>query len=477
MLILPQTIYNSYLNKLIDETKEVFSSVVDPTNQSYTIRNYTNSIEKVSDVLQELGRNIMVELINKMDLDFKNSPNRLKSFYVKDTRERTIITPVGVITYRRTIYQCRSTKSCFTYVDRKLGLPRYDKYDPCVKAMIAETHATQNSMIKTGELVGQRIFSIFSTKEEKNNFNISRQTVHNVLKNIALIKPSYTEVENTPSDIYIMADEKYVHLQGEPSQVRQSGLTVNVMVKQAVIYDDIETQGKRNTLQNRIVYSSIDGNFWNNVLDIISQRYDIDKIQNIHISGDGAKWITASTSTIPKSIYYLDKFHYKQALRLMLLDADDRWIAESYINGNNKKDFKKIAESLILLESNEHRSESAISKMDYIKNNWNAIQRSLQPDYHGCGMEGQISHNLAAPLTSRPKAYARENLRRYLILTDGVRNGVDLMNLYLDTFDLPHSNKHVTVSKEEFDFSMFEQKNSSDKSSTSNWLKGFISQN
>lgn len=75
--------------------------------------------------------------------------------------------------------------------------------------MIAETHGTQNSMIMTGELVGKRIFSIFSTEEERNNFNISRQTVHNVLKNITLIKPSYSELENTPTDIYIMADEKY----------------------------------------------------------------------------------------------------------------------------------------------------------------------------------------------------------------------------------------------------------------------------
>ena len=477
MTILTHKFQSSYSNKLIDEAKEVLRSIIDPTNQSYTIRNYSDFVETISKVLQELGRNQIIEMINKMDLEFRNSPNRLKSFYVKDTRERTIITPLGVITYRRTIYQSRSTKKCFTYVDRKLGLPRYDKYDPCIKSMIAETHGSQTSMIKTGELVGQRIFSTFSTKVERNNFNISRQTVHNVLKNIALIKPSYTEVENTPSDIYIMADEKYVHLQGEPSQVKENGLTVNVMVKQAVIYDGKDTQGGRSTLQNRIVYSSIDGNFWDNVLDIITQRYDIDKIENIHISGDGAKWITSSTLTIPKSIYYLDKFHYKQALRQMLLDADERWIAESYVNNNSKKHFNEIVTSLISLESNEPRIEYAMSKMQYIKNNWIGIQRSLHPDYHGCGMEGQISHNLAAPLTSRPKAYARENLRRYLIITDGARNGVDLMNLYLDTFDLPHSNKHVTISKDEFDFSMFEQRNSSDKSSTSNWLKGFISQN
>lgn len=476
MTILTHKLPSSYLNKLITETKEVLRTVIDPTNQSFSIRNYSDSIESISNVLQELGRNQLIAMINEMDIKFRNSPNRLISFYVKDNRERTIITPFGVVTYLRTIYQCRTTKKCFTYVDRKLGLPRYDKYDPCIKAMIAETHATQNSMLKTGELVGKRIFSLFSTKKERNNFNISRQTVHNVLKNITLIKPSYSEAEHTPTDIYIMADEKYVHLQGEPSQIRENGLTVNVMVKQAVIYDKRVTDGRRSSLKNRIVYSSIDGSFWTNVLDIIAQRYDFDKINNIHISGDGAKWISTSTSTIPKSTFYLDKFHYKQALRQMLLDADDRHVAESYINNNSKIEFKNITTCLLHLEHNKDRIEYAKRKLEYITNNWNAIQRSLHPDYHGCGMEGQISHNLAAPFTSRPKAYARENLRRYLTIADGTRNGVDLLNLYLDTFDLPRSNKHIEIKKEEYDFSMFEQNNRSDKSSTSNWLKGFTSQ-
>ena len=177
MTILTHKLPSSYLNKLITETKEVLRTVIDPTNQSFSIRNYSDSIESISNVLQELGRNQLIEMINEMDIKFRNSPNRLISFYVKDNRERTIITPFGVVTYLRTIYQCRTTKKCFTYVDRKLGLPRYDKYDPCIKAMIAETHATQNSMLKTGELVGKRIFSIFSTKKE------SKRQITTVFKN------------------------------------------------------------------------------------------------------------------------------------------------------------------------------------------------------------------------------------------------------------------------------------------------------
>lgn len=49
--------------------------------------------------------------------------------------------------------------------------------------------------------------------EERISFYVSKQTVHIILKNIALIKPSYSEAEDTLTDIYITADAKYAHLQ------------------------------------------------------------------------------------------------------------------------------------------------------------------------------------------------------------------------------------------------------------------------
>lgn len=54
MTILTHKFQSVYTNKLIDEAKEIFEAIVDPTNQTYTIRNYSNSVETISKVLEEL---------------------------------------------------------------------------------------------------------------------------------------------------------------------------------------------------------------------------------------------------------------------------------------------------------------------------------------------------------------------------------------------------------------------------------------
>lgn len=89
-------------------------------------------------------------------------------------------------------------------------------------------------------------------------------------------------------------------------------------------------------------------------------------------------------------------------------------------------------------------------------------------------MEAQISHNLAAIFTSRPKAYASKNLARYINLRDSFNNGIDLINLYLDTLHLPASEKPQTIPQEKFDFSHFEPRNTHDKSSLTDWMKDNI---
>lgn len=100
-----------------------------------------------------------------------------------------------------------------TYLDRKLGLPLWNTYDPCVKAMICELYANQNSTIKVGEILGDKLFSPFSTASHRHQYRISRQTVHNTLRSSLLIKQTHKPQETTPEELYIMADEKYIPLQ------------------------------------------------------------------------------------------------------------------------------------------------------------------------------------------------------------------------------------------------------------------------
>ena len=422
---------------------------------------------------QELARKLLIKSLEEMDVAYRASALRKRYYYVKNTRERTLITMFGKITYWRTIYQDKTTGKSFTYVDRKLGLPRYDRYDPTVKAKVIELFADHNSMIRVGEIIGEQIFSLFSTKSERKNFNISRQTVHNIVKRSLMIKPTHTMAKHTPEVLYVMADEKYIPLQNEA--------TKSAFVRHGVLFEGITKVGNiegRHALVKRYVHSDLQATFWKSMDDLLHEMYDMEKVKQVYILGDGAGWIKQGAHRIPKAVFMLDKFHAFQAIQHISSNPLIRGSLKVSIVKNKKKDFQTLIDFCLKTHEDQPARIRVIEeKTKYLLNHWNALQRSLVVPNPGCSMEAQISHNLAAVFTSRPKAYARKNLAHYINLRDSFNNGIDLITLYLDTLHLPASEKPQTVPQETFDFSHFEPRNRYDKSSLSNWVKGLISKN
>lgn len=419
---------------------------------------------------QELARKLLIKVIEEMDTAYRESSLRKRYYYVKTTRERTLITMFGMITYKRTIYQDKTTGKTFTYVDRKLGLPRYDRYDPTVKAKVIELFADHNSMIRVGEILGEQIFSSFSTKPERKNFNLSRQTVHNIVKRSLIIKPTHTMTKHTPEVLYVMADEKYIPLQNEA--------TKSAFVRHGVIFEGKTKVGKckdRYSLVKRYVHSDLHSTFWKSMDDLLHEIYDMEQVKQVYVLGDGANWIKEGAHKIPKAAFMLDKFHAFQAIQHISKHPLIRGSLKVSIVKNKKKDFQYLVDfCLSAHETQPSRIKTIQEKSNYIFNHWNALQRSLQIPNPGCSMEAQISHNLAAIFTSRPKAYASKNLARYINLRDSFNNGIDLINLYLDTLHLPASEKPQTIPQETFDFSHFEPRNTHDKSSLTDWMKDNI---
>ena len=468
MSILTQINANNYIDLLQSRFITSSKCIIDPHNQSFTIRNYTSIIENLGQLFQEYCRSSLIQTLIEIDLAYEKSEIRKRDYYIKDRRSRTIVTVFGVITYKRIIYEDKYTKKCFTYLDRKMGLPRWDTYDPTIKSMVCELYADQNSMIKVGSIIGDRIYAPFATDAGRHQFNLSRQTVHNTLKSSLLVKQRFNASETTPKVLYIMADEKYISTQKEN--------TGKVMIKSAVIFEGINKQKKRNTLERKTVYSSIDECFWEDVYDVVSEMYDIDLIDTIHIMGDGAPWIKSGVNLFPNAQFSLDKFHFKQALNHISTIPEIKSILFSNIVNNQKSVYTEIMNTLIGSAPRPSEIKTLKEKNKYILNQWSSIQASYHTTNMGCSMESAISHNLASVFSSRPKAYSRSNLRHYLSNRNLHLNNVDIRSYYLDTLDKPRNETHYKE-KESYDFSMFEPKTSYDKSSRSNWVKGFISKN
>ena len=122
------------------------------------------------------------------------------------------------------------------------------------------------------------------------------------------VEETKTSTKRIVDNIYCIADEDHVHLQ-------KGGIEEPRLI---VVYDSIMKDGKRTKLCNKKhfggVYTGRIDDLWEEVLTYIDNTYEIDKIKNIFVLGDGANWIKTGLEWLPKSINVLDKFHLMKAV-------------------------------------------------------------------------------------------------------------------------------------------------------------------
>ena len=473
--------YNPDTFKDLNSIEEI-RKVIAPITFDPTVQNYTALIEAIDKSVRQQALDMIRQVLEQADLAFRNSPDRTQRYYVSNTRSRSIITIYGELKYTRTEYEDRSTKKPFIYVDEKLGLTRRCRYDPCVCSMIYELYSDHNSMIKVGKIVGEQIHQ-FNVSEDPALHAIPRQTVQKILLRFSKITPAVPRQENTPDTLFIMADEKYIPLQGEKNNEDPAADTLidgevssfkghnKAMTKIAVAFDGREQLVKKNgELQNRWVllnkyvftYPDDTKHFWQNVYTDLARLYDLDKIKNIYIMGDGATWIKAGTQELQSQYgsakYAADRFHCAKAIHKLTKDEDIRKLLSQYANKGMRKDFIKLAEAI--KEDSSLSTASFDQTVNYIANQISGLKVMNQEVKIGCSMEQAIQHILASVFTSVPKAYGRNNLHTYVTARTAQQNGVNMKALYLQAMDIfaKTGTTSVDFNEESLDLSLFDSK-------------------
>ena len=457
----------------LDYSKKILrelNTLIPQTSYSENSFTYVDMISHIDKFSRSFNTTIIKTYLEKEDLKYRNSNQRITSYHVKVTRERTIKTIFGDVTYKRTIYSDKSTKKTYCYIDRVIGIPRYDYYDSTIKSLVYELSADQNSMIKVGKLIGDRIapYSNNFRTSSKNSFKaISRQTVSNIVNKYKDVKISYKR-KRTPKKIYIMADEKYVYSQ----VINNKGFNKKSMVKLAVIFEGEQrlrkvdgTLTKKYTLVNKHYIATIKDSIWDKVYEELDQIYNIEEIKEIIILGDGGSWIKSGVRELTNSNYKihfaLDKFHFNQSLVRITRNSDIRKKLSNYVLNDRKDDFKVIVDSLLEESKNNEKKQKRIeNQYKYIKNNWKAILSMYNDVKIGCAMEQEISHTLAAIYSNLGKGYSTNKLETYIELRIKYMNKLNLQEIYLKALNNKPNKKNVIEIKEVLDFSMFDKTNS-----------------
>ena len=467
MNILTQDKLEKYIFSLLDQLdpakEERLQEIISPFRYNPTPRKFAGLVSEVSLMTGEVGRRMIKMFLEEADMRYRDSDDRKAKYYIKEHRKRTIVTMYGSITYCRTLYQARDSKKIFCYLDRQFGLSRGWKYAPDVRSYAYEAYADENSMIKVGKELGSLIYSHYSLDSVRQQHALPRQSIYNFFRSVKPVHVRPTRLKETPSTLYLMADEKYIH-----QQKNASGHNEDIMTKAIICLEGRKKIGKnRYKFINRylLLPDSRDWKPWDAVLEVLSQRYDLDKVKTIYLLGDGASWIKSGVQELSlpkvKIRYGLDRFHALQAVNRMTENLNYQKLLADYLNHNLKKDFVKVVDS-ILMEKPE-REKQIIQNRDYLLSNWKGIQVIYHDSKIGCAMEQVISHDIASQFSSVPKAYSSLNLPSYTSMRQNYRNDLDMKHIYFSALENQKSDQDIIdINPEQYDFSIFEPQSESD---------------
>lgn len=324
-------ISHNYILCLKNLMKELINNKIDTLfdclNPNNSVFNYINILSNLDESLCNLAKEGLILIFKLLDENYKNSTDRKSKYYIKSHMSRSIMTIFGEITFKRTFYESKIDGSSYCFLDRYLGLHKYDYFDPYIKSLIIH-YASDNSFSKTASFINDLIGNRISTTEKFSLLN--RQTVRNIVFNEPISTPEPIELE-TPEILYIIADEKWIPTQNNNKQ--------KVMKKSIVLFENIENK----KLINKQIFAG--DNCTNDTLDYIYCTYDTDKIKTIYLLGNGAECIKNLKFVLRihkdlNLIQGLDKFHFKQDLNHITREKELQNILIKYVLNNKRKDFK-----------------------------------------------------------------------------------------------------------------------------------------
>lgn len=438
--------YKNLINNLIKTYFiDKIDDIISKFNPSGNINNYIDLLSSLDSNMADFMRISLKNLLEELDHSYCISLERKRKYHIKYKTSRTILTIFGEITYSRYFYKSKLTGKCFCYIDRLLGLKKYDYFDPYIKAEILD-FVSNNNYSETANHINSLIGNRISMKE-KDKY-LSRQTVRNVILGENISKPKIKKLDDV-EELYIISDEKWIPTQNNDHK--------KVMQKSIVVFDGFNTNGKRKSLNNKMTFSGRNEDFIYEAIDYIENAYDSSKINKFYMLGDGATWIKNlknyfNYNSNIEIIQALDKYHFKQNIWRTLPDKNVYNALCECIISDNKDDYKRLINEVIDLHP--ERKEKIEEYKKYILNNWNNILNLYKYNL-SCPMESQISHTFASYFTSRPKAYNKDTIDKLITLRLLKKNNYNIKELFLNNIN---SNTVIDLNKGNISFAIFDKK-------------------
>lgn len=183
----------------------------------------------IKEDLFELGRNILVEILEEMDEHLRKSGLRKNNWEIVRKDETGILTTFGTIRYNRTYFKPKAGGKRKYLVDELVGLKPHDRVSADVVINVVE-EAIDSSYRKGGEVAGYLD-------------EISKQAVMNKIHNLKIIEPELkVDKKRDVKILYVEADEDHVSLQRQGDEKDNQSKTA--MPKLVYVHEGMLMYGK-----------------------------------------------------------------------------------------------------------------------------------------------------------------------------------------------------------------------------------------
>ena len=394
----------------------LFQSFVNHLSNILVNNQYLHEIEhNINISTSTLNLDTLKQTLEFLDLEYKNSNERKEKYYVQQTRQRTLITSLGLLTFNKTYYKSKekinNKYEYYSFLEDYLGIAKWAKM-----TLAAETKLINNALDNG---------YTWSANNSIPNYVTTRQTISSKIQSINYNYIENIERKDTPEVIYIEADEVHANLQSR-SPGKKNRIVPVILTHEG----HKENFVKKKELKNQhYISSSIlkTDKLWNEAYKYLDNRYDLSKEPTIFISGDGGSWIKGYDIAFPNAIYVLDSFHYfnKKLSVIFKKEPIITSIADSYLRNRMINEFKILVKTQI--EQYPEEKNEMLKVQRFLINNIEGIINQKHPLYKcPCSMEGHISNKYAKFITSRPHSYSEDGLENIVQLLTMKANKIKL---------------------------------------------------
>ena len=382
---------------------------------------YAEFQKRLRERLDELGREVCQGVIEASDERLREERKEREGWViVRRDDDKEFLSPFGVIHYRRTYFKHKRSGVYRYLADEVVGLGPHDRIDPLLKAQLAE-RAVEMPYEKAGRW------------SETEAWHVSRQTVMKAVR----------EVDTPAEKIRSQEDKRqirYLFLEADEDHVAKQRGKPRWQPRLVYVHEGHE-EGSTKLPRLRHVryfgglYQGRVEELWEQVWRYLDAHYDLEAVEVIFVSGDGASWIRRACEMIPKTVFVLDRYHANKAVTAAA--GGDRALYSALWQALENSDRKAMDQALndaLQRAETDTRRRPIVKAQQYLHRQWDGIvawqrYRGIWP---GCSAEAHVSHVYADRMSSRPRAWSRKGVDQMARLRVFQANGGSVVQAYLE---------------------------------------------